>query len=336
MKRTFVAAAFCAIGIASVASASKVLVFYEKKAQTLAKEIAADEKQMMESAGEEDLISLHQRRAQVLDMIDMVRARMRATVVDVDQGAGKIAEIENQIAQTHKYVISAQEINLDPEAVLKLEKLSRLKLELTGLRQTYSDKHPQVLSKKKQIDEAKTQLLAELETFGRRRVGPNAVYQDLQRELSEQKVKRGQQLAKIKILEKQLSKLEPEASALNVKTHDLQRMREALAEKKKRYQHYRNKAEEAGIAHAVESQGAGSTEIPVRFVYLMPNEKKDLHTQFDATCASVPRVGDTVVHPAGHKKAMVTNVYHNFSKTDSERFVQNITVILGESASASP
>ena len=54
------------------------------------------------------------------------------------------------------------------------------------------------------------------------------------------------------------------------------------------------------------------SEIPVRFVYLAPDGEEDLHTQFDAICLAVPRIGETVVPNAGSKKVVVHNVYHNF------------------------
>lgn len=74
-------------------------------------------------------------------------------------------------------------------------------------------------------------------------------------------------------------------------------------------------------------------EIPVRFVYLSPDNQEIPDTQFDAICLSVPKIGETVVPQAGSDKVVVHNVYHKFIKNeefDAEMFTQYITVVLKE------
>ena len=74
-------------------------------------------------------------------------------------------------------------------------------------------------------------------------------------------------------------------------------------------------------------------EIPVRFVYLSPDNEEVPDTEFEAVCLSVPRIGETVVPQAGSKRVIVLNVYHKFIKNeafDAERFTQYITVVLKE------
>ena len=64
-------------------------------------------------------------------------------------------------------------------------------------------------------------------------------------------------------------------------------------------------------------------EIPVRFVYLSPNNEEVPDTQFEAVCVSVPKIGETVVPQVGSEKVIVHNVCHRLIKNeafDAERF----------------
>ena len=241
----------------------EALVFYENECQQLKAKIEKDEEELERFEAGEDLISLKQQRDQALDMIDMVRSRLRATRTDLAQGAGKIAEIKIQIAGTPTHVTLGQEITPDPETVFLLATLTSLKLQKSELLHTYGDKHPKVLVTASQIQEIELRLPAQREkqALGKKRLGPNIVYQDLARELSEQKVKRGQQMAKVVSLEEQLVELRNEARVLNTKGYDLQRMQASLEEKRMRYQTYQKKAEEARIAAAMDRQGVGNVRI---------------------------------------------------------------------------
>lgn len=74
-------------------------------------------------------------------------------------------------------------------------------------------------------------------------------------------------------------------------------------------------------------------QIPVHFVYLSSDNEEGPDSEFDASCVSVPRIGESVTPQAGSPKVIVHNVYHNFVKNEEfnpEGFSQYITVVLKE------
>ena len=57
--------------------------------------------------------------------------------------------------------------------------------------------------------------------------------------------------------------------------------------------------------------------IPVRCVYLSPDNQEVPETEFEAVCLSVPRTGETVVSQAGSRKVIAHNVYHTSIKNEA-------------------
>ena len=72
-------------------------------------------------------------------------------------------------------------------------------------------------------------------------------------------------------------------------------------------------------------------EMPIHFVYLSPDGTES-DREFNATCISVPHIGETVIPQAGSRKVIVANVYHKFITNEQlgDGFYQYITVCLKE------
>ncbi len=71
----------------------------------------------------------------------------------------------------------------------------------------------------------------------------------------------------------------------------------------------------------------------MHFVYLSTDEQRIPEDEFDATCLSVPRIGENIHPHAGSKKFIVHDVYHRFIKNefhDNENRAHYITVVLKE------
>lgn len=237
---------------ASLHQEPAALEFYEKQQGVFEKEIGEAEKEFRTYQEENSLFYLQQQRDQALDRIELVRGRLRGTLTDLDQGIGKIATIERELKQSQKRMVTSQEI-VNPEASLLNDRLVELEIDRFSLLQRYTEKDRRVRDLAREIEVIKKKLV---DTAGHRvvveeRIGIDPVYQDLIRELSEQRVKQGQQQAKKINLEGQVQQYTAEARELNSRSYEYQHREETLTQKKELYNLYSRKAEEARIAAAM-------------------------------------------------------------------------------------
>ncbi|MBI3303112.1 MAG: hypothetical protein HYZ72_13685 [Deltaproteobacteria bacterium] len=232
------------------------LSFYDGQKEMLAREITEAEEKLKTFQTQENLFSLAQQKDQGLDLIQKVKERMQATDADMNQGKGKIAEIERQLTSQPERILTAQEV-IDPETRMLHEKLVALEVEKNALLQKYTEKDRRVEDKMQEIETLRERLAADAgkkKVVVGERLGLNEVRQYLVRELVEQKVKLGQSQAKGEKLIRQQEELTAELEALNAKGYELQHLEEALKYKKDLYELYSKKAEEARIATAMDRE----------------------------------------------------------------------------------
>ena len=237
---------------ASLHQEPAALAFYEKQQAALEEEIRTAEESFQAFQEGSSLFHLNQQRDQSLDRIEQVRGRLRGTYTDLDQGAGKIAAIERQLAQRQKQMVTTRDM-VNPEAKLLNERLVQLEVERVSLLQRYTEKDRRVQDLGNEIEVVKQKIVdtANKRVVVEERIGIDPVYQDLIRELSEQKVKQGQQIAKKANLEAQVQRFTEEARKLNARGYEYQRQEEELDRKKELFTMYAKKAEEARIAAAM-------------------------------------------------------------------------------------
>jgi chromosome segregation ATPase len=203
----------------------------------------------------EGIVSVQDQKQGLFGLIDKLKERLEIAIIDLDQGRGKIAEIERQIKNLPKFTVTSQEI-VDPEAKMLHEKLVALELEKTALLQKYTEKDRRVEDKAKEIETIKERLAAGAgkKVIVGERISQNTVYQTLENELMDQKVKLGQVQAKRESLLQQLKLLNGQLAALDGKGNKLALMEESLAKRKELLLLYSKKAEEARITAAMDRE----------------------------------------------------------------------------------
>lgn len=238
------------------------LSFYDKQKEQLAQEIATVEQDLRAFADQENIVSLPEQKAQMFALLDKLKDRLQGADLDIEQGKGKIAEIERQLAGQPDTTVVYRE-TADPETRLIHEKLVTLEIEKNALLQKYTEKDRRVQDKMREITALRERLVTNptKKVVVGERVGPNAVRQELLRELSEQKVKLGQIYAKREKLARQVEELQTQAAALAAKGYQLQRLQESLANKKEMYLLYSKKAEEARIAAAMNRENLANVKV---------------------------------------------------------------------------
>jgi uncharacterized protein involved in exopolysaccharide biosynthesis len=232
------------------------LAFYDKQTQLLAEEIVEIENKIRTFQAQERIVSLPEQRTILFALIDKVQDRLKGADLDIDQGKGKIAEIERQLAREPEQMMVVSQDTVDPETRQIHEKLVQLEIDKNELLQKYTEQDRRVQDRMREIAALKERLAtaATKKVVVSERLGLNAVRQGLLRELTDQKVKLGQIYAKRETLARQLEELQAEVMTLSTKGLDFQHLQEILANKKEQYLLYSKKAEEARIAAALDRE----------------------------------------------------------------------------------
>ncbi|MFQ5903589.1 MAG: hypothetical protein ACE5JO_07860, partial [Candidatus Binatia bacterium] len=231
------------------------LSFYDSQKQILAKEIAELIREIKAYQTREGIVDLEEERTSVVRILNKIKDRIQGANLDIDQGKGKIAEIERRLKEQPERVIRSQDVT-NVETRIVHDKLVRLTLEKTELLQKYTEKDRRVRDKVKEIEEVRKRLAA---SAGKKvvvgeRTDLNSIRQTLQKELERQKVKLGQVDAKRKKLMDQMDKFTKELRVLNSKGYKLEQLNDTLEKKKDLYLLYTKKAEEARITAAMDRE----------------------------------------------------------------------------------
>jgi uncharacterized protein involved in exopolysaccharide biosynthesis len=241
------------------------LAFYDKQRDHLEQEIADLEAKLRDFESRENLVALNEQKQQSLALLEKVKDRLKGADLDIEQGHGKIAELERQIPQQPATVVQTQDI-MDAQTKLLQERLTTLEIEKNELLQKYTEKDRRVQDKAAEMAVLREKLASapKNKILVGERIGLNAVRQDMLRELAEQKVKLGQIYPKRETLARHVEEINKELVVMNTKGYELQHMQEILANKKEAFALYRKKAEEARISGAMDRENLVNVKVTDR------------------------------------------------------------------------
>lgn len=241
------------------------LAFYNKQGEQLGQEITALETELRDFESRENLVALNDQKNQILELLEKIKDRLKGADLDIDQGYGKIAELEKQIPLQPITIIQGQD-TIDTHTRLLQERLTTLEIEKNELLQKYTEKDRRVQDKDTEMMAISEKLASSPRTkiIEKERVALNPIRQDMLRELSEQRVKLGQLRPKRETLARQVGELNAELNALNSKSYELNRRQEILKNKKDVYAMYSKKAEEARIAGAMDRDNLVNVKVTDR------------------------------------------------------------------------
>jgi uncharacterized protein involved in exopolysaccharide biosynthesis len=239
--------------------------FYDKQKQQLEEQIAELLVKMKDFEERENAVALDSQRQHALNLLNKVKDRLKGAELDIEQGLGKIAKLEQEIPKQPETIVQVQE-RVDPERRLLQERLTTLELEKNELLQRYTEKDRRVQDKEAEIAAIRTKLSsAERENIVvGERLGPNPVRLGMLQEVASQKVKLGQIYPKRETLARQVGELHNELEELNAKSYKHERMEESLKQKKDLYDLYSKKVEEARIAAAMDQENLVNVKVTDR------------------------------------------------------------------------
>jgi len=203
--------------------------FISTQLQKVKKELSQLEEKLL-AYKEENAVILPQEFARtILDRLSKLEINRAEALLALEEARTSLAEYEQYINKEEREIISAETISSNPIVTQNKARLVELEVELAGLLEVYTDKHPKVLEVKKKIAEVKNVLnknVEEIISTKSRTINP--LYQKMKERIITLQTTLIASEAKITSLDKRIDQLEEELSLLPEKELTLARLAESI------------------------------------------------------------------------------------------------------------
>jgi len=228
--------------------------FISTQLQKVKEELSQLEEKLL-AYKEENAVILPQEFARtILDRLSKLEINRAEALLALEEARTSLAEYEQYINKEEREIISAETISSNPIVTQNKARLVELEVELAGLLEVYTDKHPKVLEVKKKIAEVKNVLnknVEEIISTKSRTINP--LYQKMKERIINLQTTLIASEASISSLDKRINKLEEELSSLPEKELTLTRLEREARVAESIYVLLMERREELQIQEAMQS-----------------------------------------------------------------------------------
>jgi len=196
-------------------------------------------------------VSLSEQTTSVISKLADFEAQRRAAAVEQQAIEASLREARAALATQEPTVVSSFTVAEDPNAAQFRQEVTRLEITLAGLKEQFTDLHPQVMATRAQISEAESRFKQmAVERVISRLVTRNPVHQDLARQLITLEVGREAAKARQSALQGIVSRYEQDVRAFPATEVQLARLTRDVRVAEQTYIQLSEKLQEAKIAEA--------------------------------------------------------------------------------------
>lgn len=165
--------------------ANSARIFIEDQLKIVEEQLEEVETALQRFREDERILDPNEETRILLGRITDLETEYTMTMLTYDETAAKLDKVRERLELEEETYISSTTISNNPMVNTHRSTLSKLETELAGLRNQYSEEHPQVVSLKAQIAEVETQLSKEVErVVSNETRSVNPVYQNLVADLA--------------------------------------------------------------------------------------------------------------------------------------------------------
>lgn len=151
-----------------------------------------------------------------------IQGKIESTQLDMREASALLTNVQRQMASMPQSVNTQQQISTNPVVSDLRTKLEAVNLQLQQAQQQYTDKHPLVISLRKQREGLIAQIAQEpAQINSQNTVAPNPIYQSLQQQATQYKQRVDADQAELSLLRRQQVELAPVLQSLPQKTMQL-------------------------------------------------------------------------------------------------------------------
>ena len=190
----------------------------------------------------------------ILDNLTELEFAQAKTRIELEQSKASLEEVERQLSQQAKEIISTRTITDNPLVQEYRKQLAKLEIELAGMEKSYTNQHPKIIEVKEKIREIKTRLKNSVhEVISSKTKINNPFYNQAKKKLIELNTKVITINAKLNSYQEQIKKVENKLNNLPEKELKLARLKRELAVAESVYTMLRERKEEIQIQKAMKT-----------------------------------------------------------------------------------
>ncbi|ADL13627.1 GumC family protein [Acetohalobium arabaticum] len=228
--------------------------FVSKQLKEVKTRLANLEEKLLEYKKEHDVILPEKQGEDLLEKLTKLETAKSKAEVELKQAEAGLKEVRANYNDQDKDIISARTIAQNPMVQKYKEQLSNLEVELTGLKESYTDNHPKVIATNRKIDEVTKRLNETVEEIVRSKTETiNPIYQTLKEKVITLQSKIITTKVQIDTHQQQIKELEKELNALPDKALALARLKRKNKIAEKVYTMLRERKEELQIQKAMKT-----------------------------------------------------------------------------------
>ena len=199
--------------------------FITKQLETVKANLAVLEDKLLDYKMENGIVLPEEYGKEILGQLTKLETNKVEAQLNIEEAQLALVEIRKQFKQEDREIISAKTITNNPFVSSNRDKLINLEIEVAGLMEIYTEKHPKVIEIKRQIAEVKGVLSnAVAEIISSRTETLNPLYQTLKQKIVTLETTLITAGAKVNGLEQRIVLLEDELNKLPTKELDLARL----------------------------------------------------------------------------------------------------------------
>ncbi|GAB6137379.1 GumC family protein [Halanaerobaculum tunisiense] len=189
-----------------------------------------------------------------LEKLNQLETAQAKAEVELEQSQVSLQEVEERLQKEEQEIISGRTITENPLVQKYKAKLADLEIELAGLQESYTSKHPQVIQVQTKIKEVKQKLESTVaEVVSSKTETMNPFYKELKQRLTSLHTRIIANQAQLETYQQQISEIESELDSLPAKELKLARLKREQKISESVYTMLRKKKEEINIQKAMKT-----------------------------------------------------------------------------------
>lgn len=251
--------------------------FISNQLEEVRVKLADLENKLLEYKKKHDVVLPEEQAKTVLDKLVNLETMRAKAQLELKQAETSLQELDKYIAQEDRQIISTKTISNNPLVMESRSRLAELQIELAGLKEVYTDRHPRVIEVQKKIQEVEN-LLAQTvaEIVSTRTETLNPIYQTLREKIINLQASIIGLQVQLETYDQQIADLREQLVALPEKELELSRLQRESRVAESIYLLLMEKKEEIQIQEAMQSSDIVVVDPAVDGEQIKPRKKLNM------------------------------------------------------------
>ncbi len=236
------------------ASLANATDFVNQQVTSVRSDLTAMEDDLLDYKTEEGVSFPQEQGRAVLDKLINLESQKEQARLEIAEAESRLEQLRNNLAQEDEWIITSRNIRTNPLLENYRQSLSELEIELSGLEEKYTERHPQVRETQRKIAELEERIAASVgEVIASKNENRNPSYQNFREEIINSQTRIIVNQTRIDVLAEQIIDLEEELGTIPQQELTLARLEREASVAENVYTMLRERREELEIQKAMQT-----------------------------------------------------------------------------------